>query len=87
MQNALFMHEMPNKTVMEGPRLRESSDAMSCAKEGNPVLLLIFLSELHKKINKPSENSDGTFKRGNKKFVFTPEYKGKSQALNIVPVV
>lgn len=79
------MHEMPNKTVMEGQRLRESSDAMSCAKEGNPVLIVIFCHS-STKINKLSENSDGTFKSSNK-FVFNPEHKGKSQALNIVPVV
>lgn len=54
------MHEMPDKTIVERLRLRESSDAMSCAKEASPVLLVIFLSQLHK--NKPSENSDGTFK-------------------------
>jgi len=36
MQSACFMHEMPNKTVVERQRLRESSVEMSCAKEANP---------------------------------------------------
>lgn len=59
---------------------------MSCAKEANSVLLVIFCHSSTKR-NKPSENSDGTFKRGNKKFVFNTEHKGKSQTLNIIPVV
>lgn len=86
MQSAHFMHEMPDKTIVERLRLRENSDAMSCSKEASPVLLVIFCHSSTKR-NKPSENSDGTFKRGNKKFGFNPEHRGKALALNIIPLV
>lgn len=64
MQSAHFMREMTNKTVVERQRLRENSDAMSCAKEAIPVLLVIFCHAFTKKItnkNKPSENSEDNF--------------------------
>lgn len=59
MQSAHFMHEMTNKIVVARQRLRENSDAMSCAKEAISVLLIIFATDSQKKLknkNKPIEN-------------------------------
>lgn len=64
MQSAHFMREMTNKTVVERQRLRENSDAMSCAKEAIPVLLVFFVTHPQKKLqnkNKPRENSEDNF--------------------------
>lgn len=52
MQSAHFMHEMTNKIVVARQRLRENSDAMSCAKEVIPVLLVMFCYRSTKKILK-----------------------------------
>lgn len=64
MQSAHFMHEMTNKIVVARQRVKENSDAMSCAKEAIPVLLVIFCYRSTKKIknqNKPIENLEDNF--------------------------
>lgn len=76
---------------MARQRVKEDSDAMSCAKEAIPVLLVIFCYRSTKKKSKIKINllkiQKTIFKEVTKKFVFNPEHKEKSQTLNISPVV